>query len=74
VLALWVRKLVCDYNLYLNVRKNMEVIINVKSEMPDSCTLDNMAMVNFFGFVQKLNSANLANLRLIIKDTVCGGI
>lgn len=31
-----------------------EAIINVKSEMPDSCTLDNMAMVNFFAFFQKL--------------------
>ena len=31
-------------------------------------TLDNMAMVTFFAFVQKLNSSNLTNLRLLIKD------
>jgi hypothetical protein len=33
-------------------------IINVKSEMPDSCTLDNMAMVNFFALFKNLKLAS----------------
>ena len=35
-----------------------EAIINVKSEMPDSCTLDNMAMVNFFALLKNLKLAS----------------
>jgi hypothetical protein len=35
-----------------------EAIINVKSEMPDSCTLDNMAMVNFFSLFKNLKLAS----------------
>ena len=35
-----------------------EAIINVKSEMPDSCTLDNMAMVNFFALFKNLKLAS----------------
>ena len=35
-----------------------EAIINVKSEMPDSCTLDNLAMVNFFALFKSLKLAS----------------